>query len=185
MTFPSYLVWVPTALVVAVLTDLWAGFLHRRFWHRALFPIHRTHHLPRTGAFERNDVLSFVHAPIAIALILYGCRGPVGIGRELAFGVGLGASIFGLAYLLVHDGLVHRRLAVRWLARVPGIRRVVAAHRVHHAGAEGGRPYSLFFGPAELARHRRLKHSGGARPSELALRDPLPSARPPKDRARA
>lgn len=183
MSVPSYFVWVPTALLVAVAMDLWAGFLHGRFWHRVLFPIHRTHHLPRKGTFEANDALSVLHAPIAIALILYGCRGPVGIGREVAFGVGLGASVFGLAYLLVHDGLVHRRLSVRWLSRIPGIRRVVNAHRVHHAGVEGGPPYSLFFGPLELARHRRFKRSGQARPSRPVPSAPRSNGQPPRSRA--
>jgi beta-carotene 3-hydroxylase len=109
------------------------------------------------GRFEANDALSALHAPLAILAILFGCRGPVGVARELAFGVGLGMSVFGLAYVVVHDGLVHRRLPVAWLARVPYLRDVARAHRIHHAGVYGGPPYGLFFGPLDLARRHRLK----------------------------
>ena len=109
----------------------------------------------RRGRFEANDALSALHAPIAIALVLFGCAGPAGAAREIAFGAGAGMTPFGLAYLVVHDGLVHERLPVPWLARVPYLRAVARAHRVHHAGALGGPPFGLFLGPIEIALHRR------------------------------
>jgi beta-carotene 3-hydroxylase len=148
------LVWLPIAVCVFAAMDLWAALLHGRVWHGRLWFIHRSHHELRKGRFERNDALSFLHAPLAIALILYGCAARAGLAREVAFGVGLGMTAFGAGYTLVHDGLVHRRLPVQWLLSVPYLRAVVRAHRVHHAGVEGGPPYGLFFGPLELARHR-------------------------------
>ncbi len=113
-------------------------------------PIHRSHHLPRRGRYEKNDALSVLHAPIAIALILYGCQAEPGTVREIAFGVGIGMTLFGVSYFVVHDGLVHGRLPVGFLLRLGYIRRVVEAHRKHHEGSRGRAPYGLFFGPAEL-----------------------------------
>lgn len=181
MTLPSVVLWAPVAVVVAVAMDLWAALLHGRVWHRWLWRIHRSHHTARKGIFELNDALSALHAPLAIAAVLYGCAGAPGVAREILFGVGLGASVFGLAYFIVHDGLVHGRLPVRWLARVPYLREVARAHRVHHAGVEGGPPYGLFFGPLELARHRRLTRSRVA----SAARDRAPSVQPSTDPGRA
>lgn len=43
---------------------------------------------------------------------------------------GLGITIFGMAYMFVHDGLVHRRFPVGPIADVPYLRRVAAAHQV-------------------------------------------------------
>lgn len=175
------LVWVPVALAVAVAMDLWAMFLHGRVWHGLLWRVHVTHHTSRRGRFELNDVFSLLHAPIAVALILYGARAAPSTQREIAFGVGVGMTLFGLAYLVVHDGLVHGRLPVRFLLRVPALKRVADAHRVHHAGVFGGPPYGLFCGPLELARHRRALRRGDAEPGAASVT----RARAPVTRARA
>ncbi len=157
------LVWAPTAAAVAVAMDGWAALLHRCVWHRRLWRVHVSHHRRRAGRFEANDVLSASHAPLAFALVILGCVGSPGPARELSFGVGLGMSIFGVAYVLVHDGLAHRRLPVERLLRVPVLGRylfaVVRAHRRHHRRG-GGPPFGLFFGPWERcgASHRVTPH---------------------------
>ena len=65
-------------------------------------------------------------------------------------GAGLGITVFGIAYMFVHDGLVHRRFPVGPVARVPWLRRVAAAHRLHHTEKYGGAPFGMFLGPQEL-----------------------------------
>jgi beta-carotene 3-hydroxylase len=149
-------VWFPTAIVVAIAMDFWSAWLHGRVWHGRLWRVHRSHHRPRRGRFEANDALSALHAPIAVVLVLYGCRAAAGVNREMAFGAGVGMTLFGLAYVVVHDGLVHGRLPVGALERVPFLREVARAHRVHHTRGAGAPPFGLFFGPFELARHDRL-----------------------------
>lgn len=175
--FVHAIVWTAVAVVVAVAMDFWAALLHGRVWHSWLWGVHRSHHEPRPdGArFEANDALSLLHAPIAIALILFGCRGAPGIAREVAFGVGIGMSAFGIAYVVVHDGLVHERMPVKWLLRFRYFRSVVRAHRVHHSLAAGGAPYGFFFGRRELVRTVRLK--GSRRPNA-----PAPSSNGPRPR---
>ncbi len=148
------LIWLPLAIVVSVLMELWAGFLHGRLWHGVLWSMHGSHHQRRHGRFERNDALSGLHAPIALALILYGCVGEPGVLREVCYGIGLGMTAFGLAYFVVHDGLAHGRLPVGFLKRLPYFQRVVEAHQAHHASRDTA-PYGFFFGPAELMRSRR------------------------------
>jgi beta-carotene 3-hydroxylase len=175
-------VWLPCAVLSALAMELWAGLLHGRVWHGALWPIHRSHHARRRGRFEANDVLSALHAPVAVTAIVYGCVGPSGWVREVVYGAGIGMSAFGLSYAIVHDGLVHGRLPVRGLLRWRYFREVARAHRVHHAGVEGARPFGLFLGPRELARHGRV--TGARLPPSDGLR-PGPSDRPPRDRARA
>ena len=150
------LIWLPVALVVAAAMDLWAALLHGRVWHSWLWRVHRSHHEPRPqGArFEINDALSVLHAPIAIALILFGCTATPGFVRELGFGIGVGMTLFGMAYVVVHDGLVHGRLPVRFLLHLRYFRGVARAHRVHHTGVAGGAPYGLFFARWELRDHQ-------------------------------
>lgn len=160
-------VWLATGIPVAMAMEAWSRVLHGRLWHRSLWPVHASHHEKRKGRFEVNDLLSATHAPLAIAGILYGCLGPTGVLREVAFGIGLGMTAFGFAYMVVHDGLVHGRLPVRFLMRWRYFRRIRAAHEVHHR--HGGVPYGLFRGPAELKAAReaapRLQRAAPSTPS--------------------
>jgi hypothetical protein len=43
---------------------------------------------------------------------------------------GLGITMFGMAYMFVHDGLVHRRFTVGPIADFPYLQKVAAAHQV-------------------------------------------------------
>lgn len=172
-------IWIPVALAVAAAMELWAGLLHGRFWHGVLYPVHRSHHRKRHGRFEANDALSALHAPIAIALILYGCVAAPGALREVSFGVGIGMTLFGVAYLVFHDGFVHGRLPVRWLGKVALFARIRDAHRVHHG--RGAVPYGFFLGPQELeaARARDADRGDGVSAHARARgRSPRPSGRP-------
>nr|ACR38695.1 unknown [Zea mays] len=122
--------------------EFWARWAHRALWHASLWHMHESHHRPREGPFELNDVF-------AISLLAYGFFHR-GIVPGLCFGAGLGITLFGMAYMFVHDGLVHRRFPVGPIADVPYFRRVAASHKIHHMDKFGGVPYGLFLGPKEL-----------------------------------
>ncbi|KAF3321032.1 beta-carotene 3-hydroxylase 2 [Carex littledalei] len=133
----------------AVGMEFWARWAHRALWHASLWHMHESHHRPRDGPFELNDIFAIVNAVPAISLMSYGFlhRGFV---PGLCFGAGLGITLFGIAYMFVHDGLVHRRFPVGPVENVPYFRRVAAAHQIHHTDKFGGVPYGLFLGPKEL-----------------------------------
>jgi beta-carotene 3-hydroxylase len=170
----SVAIWIAVALAVAAAMELWAAFLHGRVWHHSLWRVHRSHHVKRTGRFESNDILSSLHAPIAIALILYGCAGAPGVIRDLAFGAGIGMTLFGVAYVIVHDGLVHGRLPVAGLAKIPFFARIRAAHLEHHA--RGREPFGLFLGPREIARAAQVTGQKRAPSRAQAPTGPAPRA---------
>ncbi len=152
--------WLCIGVPVALLMETWSRVLHGRVWHGPLWSLHRSHHTPQPGRFEVNDVLSVSHAPPALAAILYGCVGPEGPVRELLFGAGLGMTAFGLAYITIHDGLIHGRFPVQRLLRFRYFRRIRAAHLVHHE--RDAVPYGLFRGPAELRAARGKQRVAGA-----------------------
>ncbi|KAF9685856.1 hypothetical protein SADUNF_Sadunf03G0098000 [Salix dunnii] len=133
----------------AVGMEFWARWAHRALWHASLWHMHESHHRPREGPFELNDVFAIINAVPAIALFSYGWFNR-GLVPGLCFGAGLGITVFGIAYMFVHDGLVHRRFPVGPIANVPYLRRAAAAHQLHHEGKFGGVPYGLFLGPNEL-----------------------------------
>ncbi|XP_004300813.1 PREDICTED: beta-carotene 3-hydroxylase 1, chloroplastic-like [Fragaria vesca subsp. vesca] len=133
----------------AVGMEFWARWAHRALWHAQLWQMHESHHRPRDGAFELNDVFAITNAAPAIALLSYGFFNN-GLFPGLCFGAGLGITIFGIAYMFVHDGLVHRRFPVGPIADVPYLRKVAAAHQLHHTYIFNGVPYGLFLGPKEI-----------------------------------
>ena len=87
-----------------------------------------------------------------MALIIGGFESVYGAASPYLIAVGFGMSTFGLAYFTVHDGFIHGRLPVAFLARVPAMRRVREAHLAHHRGGHRP-PFGLFLGPAELRRY--------------------------------
>src|SRR4051812_21698716 len=88
-----------------------ATLVHKYVMHGFGWNWHRSHHAPRTGWFEKNDLYALVFAAISFALFVI-AGGP---GARLWW-VGLGTAVYGLVYALLHDGLVHRRLPIR---RIP------------------------------------------------------------------
>lgn len=138
------------AVGAAVGMEFWARWAHKALWHGSLWHMHESHHKPREGAFELNDVFAIINAGPAIGLLAYGFFFP-GLVPGLCFGAGLGITMFGMAYMFVHDGLVHRRFQVGPVADVPYFQRVAAAHQLHHADKFQGVPFGLFLGEQELA----------------------------------
>nr|UOL49144.1 beta-carotene hydroxylase 2 [Chelidonium majus] len=161
------------AVGAAVGMEFWARWAHKALWHASLWHMHESHHQPREGPFELNDVFAIINAVPAIALLNYGFFHK-GLFPGLCFGAGLGITVFGMAYMFVHDGLVHRRFPVGPIANVPYFRKVAAAHKIHHMDKFEGVPYGLFLGPMELEEvggneelekeiSRRIKQSNDSR----------------------
>nr|QBC36226.1 beta-carotene hydroxylase 1 [Petunia x hybrida] len=156
----------------AVGMEYWARWAHKALWHASLWHMHESHHKPREGPFELNDVFAIINAVPAIALLNFGFFHK-GLVPGLCFGAGLGITVFGMAYMFVHDGLVHKRFPVGPIANVPYFRKVAAAHSLHHSEKFEGVPYGLFLGPKELEEvggleelekevNRRIKLSKGS-----------------------
>lgn len=92
--------------------EMYARFVHKDLWHdwEPGWSIHKSHHVPRTGPFEANDIYAVMNGVPATALCAYGFFTP-GLTGSMCFGAGLGITLFGIMYMFVHDGLVHRCVA--------------------------------------------------------------------------
>ncbi|XP_029128408.1 beta-carotene 3-hydroxylase, chloroplastic [Cajanus cajan] len=56
----------------AVGMEFWARWAHEALWHASLWHMHESHHRPREGPFELNDVFAIINVVPAIALLAYG-----------------------------------------------------------------------------------------------------------------
>lgn len=136
-----------------------AYLTHKHVMHGWMWCWHRSHHAPRTGPFERNDLFAACFAAPSIALIWLGVHG----GAWWALWVGLGMTGYGLVYALFHDGLVHQRFPWRPVARGRLLKRLVQAHRLHHAvhSKEGAVSFGFLWAPPVRALRAELRARHG------------------------
>lgn len=133
---------------------------HRWLMHGPGWFLHASHHRPRTGFWELNDLYFVIFAVPSILLLLGGVQ--LGWG-DWATWVGAGIAGYGAIYLGFHDLIVHKRLNHRYVPQSDYMKRIVQAHRLHHAveSKHGAVSFGFLAAPrpevlkAELARRGR------------------------------
>ena len=102
---------------------------HKWIMHGPLWSLHRSHHSPRHGAFELNDLFAVFFALPAIGMFWIGTDR----GWDALTWAAAGVTAYGFLYAVVHDGLVHQRWPFRVVPRKGYLKGLVQAHRLHHA----------------------------------------------------
>ena len=114
------------ATIAAMEVVAWA--VHRYIMHGFGWGWHQSHHEPRTDRLEKNDLYGVIFGALALLLILAAAE-----FSSPLYWVGIGMTVYGFLYFVLHDGLVHRRIPMP--RRVGGayLKRLIQAHRLHHA----------------------------------------------------
>ena len=103
---------------------------HRYVMHGFLWSLHEDHHQKKTnGHFERNDYFFIIFSIPAITLFLTGTFIP---SLHFMFYIGLGITLYGAAYFLVHEIFIHQRLKFFTRTHNLYLRAIRKAHKVHH-----------------------------------------------------
>ena len=137
---------IATILVTFLLMECVTWLTHKFVMHGFMWYFHSDHHEPKyPDTFERNDVFFVIFAAPSIILFYYGVDG----GINYLFFIGLGILLYGLAYFLIHDVLIHQRF--KWFKKTNnkyliGLRR---AHKTHHKhlGKEHGECFGMLYVP--------------------------------------
>ncbi|MBA1204097.1 beta-carotene hydroxylase [Pseudomonas capeferrum] len=144
-----------------------AYLAHKYIMHGWGWGWHRSHHEPRTGWFEKNDLYAVVFAGLAIVLIALGNAG----WHPLEW-IGAGMTGYGLLYFIAHDGLVHRRWPFKVVPRSGYLKRLYQAHLMHHAvdGKDGCVSFGFLYAPSisRLRTQLRARHAGPLRKTDQA-----------------
>ena len=124
-----------------------AWLMHKYVMHGFLWNLHKSHHEPRKGFWELNDVFGLFFAAISIAFMTWSLQ--LG-GPFWALIVGLGVMAYGVVYFFAHDILVHKRVALRLNPKKGYLRRLYQSHRLHHAvyGKDGCVSFGFIFAPS-------------------------------------
>ena len=134
---------------------------HRWIMHGPGWFLHASHHRPRHGMFEANDLYAVIFAIPSILLLLAGVQ--LGWGAGYAW-VGAGIAAYGAIYFGFHDVIVHQRVPHRYVPRGRYMKRIVQAHRLHHAveTKQGTLSFGFLWAPPPAALKAELARRGKA-----------------------
>ncbi|MGN6180302.1 MAG: beta-carotene hydroxylase [Mucilaginibacter sp.] len=131
-----------------------AWLSHKYLMHGLLWTLHRDHHKKdQYSFFEHNDFFFLIFATPGMTCLALGIYTSV----SWFLYVGLGITLYGLCYFIVHDVFIHQRIKIfrntdNWYFRA--IRR---AHKVHHKhmGKDDGECFGMLWVPRKYFRESK------------------------------
>jgi len=130
-----------------------AWFTHKFVMHGLLWVLHKDHHKKHSrGFFEHNDFFFLVFAIPGIAGLLIGLKNNL----NAFFWVGLGITLYGLAYFLVHDIFIHQRFKLFRSTDNGYFKAIRRAHKIHHKhiDKEDGECFGMLWVPMKYFRRK-------------------------------
>nr|WP_305952160.1 beta-carotene hydroxylase [Emticicia oligotrophica] len=131
-----------------------AWFSHKYIMHGFGWAWHADHHNHHKGFFEKNDYYAVVFSVVASSTIIYGNTNP-----EFWYltWFGAGVTLYGIAYVVFHDIIVHRRVKIKFVAKSKYMKRIMNAHYIHHKvhTKEGGEAFGFLYAPNKYEPKKR------------------------------
>ena len=137
---------------------------HRWVMHGVGQRLHRSHHRQLATRWEANDAYPVMFAAVVCLGLWVGFNQP---GWAGLVPVGVGVTLYGLAYAMVHDVYIHGRLGLFGQRRFRVLDQLAAAHRIHHL--YNGAPFGMLL--PVVPRELRERAAGTGR--DPLRRDPL------------
>jgi beta-carotene 3-hydroxylase len=138
-----WLVYVFIALATFCVMEGVTWLTHRYVMHGFLWYLHEDHHNPRKQFFEKNDAFFFIFAiPSWLGIMLGSMQ-----HAWWVVSIGAGIALYGFAYFLVHDVIIHQRF--KWFTRSNNryVKVIRWAHKMHHKhlSKEDGESFGMLF----------------------------------------
>ena len=120
----SILITIATFLLMEFIS--WAT--HKYIMHGFLWVLHKDHHqVDKNKVLQKNDLFFLIFAIPSIILIFLGYE-----NFSYLFFIGLGIALYGLAYFIVHEVIIHRRLPPPSKTNSKYIKAIRKPHKIHH-----------------------------------------------------
>lgn len=122
------LLFIAIILVTFLIMEGITWLTHRYIMHGFLWYLHQDHHQKSPGFFEKNDAFFLIFAIPGWLCIMLGLQ----YKFYTVAAIGLGISMYGFAYFVVHEVIIHQRF--KWFTRSNNtyIRTIRWAHKMHH-----------------------------------------------------
>lgn len=129
-------------LVTFILMEGVSWAMHKYVMHGAFWYLHEDHHTKHhhKGFFELNDWFFVFFAVLSMAF--YGTWSFT--GNTICLGIGIGITVYGLAYFIIHDLFIHQRIKIWRNTKNPYLLAIRRAHKMHHKHL--GKHYGECFG---------------------------------------
>lgn len=141
--------WIIAFLVISgtfLVMEGVAWLTHKYLMHGLLWFLHKDHHQKdHDGFLERNDFFFLIFAIPGILCLAVGSF----YGNFYALCIGIGITLYGLAYFFVHDIFIHQRFKVFRNADHWYFKAIRRAHKMHHKhlGKEHGECFGMLWVP--------------------------------------
>ena len=132
-----------------------AWLTHKYVMHGLLWHLHRDHHKKESkGFFEHNDFFFLIFALPGITCLFIGMQ----YNYNFIFWIGLGITLYGCAYFLVHDIFTHQRFRIFRRVNNRYFKAIRRAHKMHHKhlSKEEGECFGMLWVPLKF--FRRMKN---------------------------
>lgn len=120
--------YVLVTLLVFVLMEGITWLTHRYVMHGFLWYLHEDHHQKGPGFWEKNDTFFVIFAIPSWLCIMLGSMNQ----NYWIVSIGAGIALYGFAYFLVHEIIIHQRIKLFTRSNNRYIRAIRWAHKMHH-----------------------------------------------------
>lgn len=125
-----------------------AWLTHKYVMHGVLWSLHEDHHKKNpTSFFEKNDYFFLIFAIPGMLCLAAGLYTPY----SYLLYIGLGITLYGIAYFFVHDIFIHQRFRILRNSDNVYLRGIRRAHKMHHKhlGKEDGECFGMLWVPVK------------------------------------
>jgi beta-carotene 3-hydroxylase len=125
-----------------------AWFTHKYIMHGLLWSLHKDHHKREyEGFLEKNDFFFLFFAIPGIVCLILGLPEFTPV-----FFAGVGITLYGFTYFIIHDILVHQRIRYFRNTNNKYLLALRRAHKIHHKhlGKEEGECFGLLLFPSRF-----------------------------------
>lgn len=123
-----YLVNTFIIIVSFLLMEAVAWLMHRYIMHGFLWYLHKDHHIPHEHKLEKNDFFVLIFVIPSWLLMMFG----VMAGCDYKLYMGIGITLYGVCYFLIHDGLIHGRIKFLSKTKNSKLLALKYGHIAHH-----------------------------------------------------
>ncbi|MFN0047615.1 MAG: carotene hydroxylase [Cytophagales bacterium] len=122
-----------TGIIITILAffgmEFMAWFTHKYVMHGIMWHFHSDHHKKDHDSwFERNDIFFLIYATPGSLLMISGIVSDF----DFKFFTGLGITLYGFAYFVVHDIFIHQRFKIFRDTKNSYFLALRKAHKAHH-----------------------------------------------------
>jgi len=139
----SWIAYLMITVGTFIFMEVVAWFTHKFVMHGFLWALHKDHHQKKPHFFEKNDAFFLLFAIPSILLFFFGVRA----GFNLMFYIGLGILLYGIAYFMIHDVVIHQRFRFFSRGKNRYVKTIKRAHKMHHKhlGKHNGESFGMLF----------------------------------------